>query len=293
MKSVKSLAPTKRRAQTAALLLPMLIGLNACGYVIHSATEDFSERLKQTVMEHNDPDTVAKALPSYLLMLEASTVDNADEELLLSTANLYGAYLSLSPNDPQIKQHLSQKSLNLALQGICAHDSRWCDLQRKTFDQLQALLQQAEDDDVDGLYSAATAWAAWIETHKSDWNAVAQLAQVKAIMQKILELNESYKQGNAHIYMAVLESLVPENLGGRPKLAQQHFQRAIELAPDNLMIKVLYAKHYARMVFDRDLHDTLLKSTLNAQTTAPSLTLINTLAQQQARQLLDSADDYF
>ena len=93
--------------------------------------------------------------------------------------------------------------------------------------------------------------------------------------------------------MAVMESLLPESLGGKPDLAQQHFQRAIQLAPNNLMINVLYAKHYARMVFDRDLHDALLKSTLQAQTTAPGLTLINTLAQQQAQQLLDSADDYF
>jgi hypothetical protein len=47
------------------------------------------------------------------------------------------------------------------------------------------------------------------------------------------------------------------------------------------------------MVFDRDLHDNLLKTVLAAPTEAPGLTLINTLAQQQAQQLLDSANDYF
>ena len=112
-------------------------------------------------------------------------------------------------------------------------------------------------------------------------------------MQRILELDDTYKQGAAHVYMAVMESLLPESLGGNPDLAQQHFQRAKQLAPENLMTNVLYAKHYARMVFDRDLHDELLKSTLSAQTVAPDLTLINTLAKQQARLLLDSADDYF
>jgi hypothetical protein len=90
-----------------------------------------------------------------------------------------------------------------------------------------------------------------------------------------------------------MESLIPETLGGKPELAKQHFQRAIELSPNNLMSKVLFAKHYARMVFDRDLHDNLLKTVLAAHTEAPGLTLINTLAQQQAQQLLDSANDYF
>jgi hypothetical protein len=112
-------------------------------------------------------------------------------------------------------------------------------------------------------------------------------------MQKVIELDETYKQGGAHVYLAVLESLIPETLGGKPELAKQHFQRAQQLAPENLMINVLFAKHYARMIFDRQLHDTLLKTTLSTQVTAPGLTLINTLAQQQALQLLDSANDYF
>jgi hypothetical protein len=59
------------------------------------------------------------------------------------------------------------------------------------------------------------------------------------------------------------------------------------------MSKVLYAKHYARMAFDRNMHDNLLKTVLSAQVASPGLTLINTLAQQQAQVLLDSADDYF
>ena len=276
------------------LLLALPVWLNGCGFMINSATQDFSERLKQTVMEHNDPQTVAEALPAYMLMLEASAGgDNGDENLLLSTANLYGAYLSLLPDDELRKQGLSRRSLDFALRGICAHNQGWCGLQQKSFDDLQTLIAQTDTDDIDQLYSVAVAWAAWIQASKSDWNAVAQLAQVKLIMQRVLEMDETYKQGSAHLYLAVMESLIPEALGGKPELSKQHFESAVQLAPDNLMIKVLYAKHYARMVFERELHDNLLKQTLTAQAEAPGLTLINTLAQQQARRLLDSANDYF
>ncbi len=277
----------------SALLLALL-GLNGCGYLINSATEDFSDRLKQTMMDHNDPATVAEAIPAYLLMLEASTVgDDADENRLISTANLYGAYLSLLPDDAVRKQRLSRKSLDLALRGLCAHQASWCGLQQKPFVELESLLEQTGRNDIDKLYSTASAWATWIQANKDDWNAVAQLAQVKRIMQQVLKMDESYQQGNAHLYLAVMESLIPEALGGKPDLAKQHFERALQLAPNNLMAKVLYAKHYARMAFDRDLHDNLLKNTLSAQVSAPGLTLINTLAQQQAQQLLDNADDYF
>lgn len=275
-------------------MLLIVMGLNGCSYIIGSATEDFTDNLKQTVLDHNDPETVADALPAYLIMLEASaTGDTDNESLMFSTANMYGAYLSLLPDDVIRKQRLSRKSLDFALQGGCLHDQSWCGLQQKSFDDLRSLIAKTDIDDIDSLYSIAAAWTAWIQANNSDWNAIAQLAQVKLILQRVLELDETYKQGTAHVYMAVMESLIPETLGGKPELAQQHFQRALQLAPDNLMINVLYAKYYARMAFDRDLHDNLLKKVLKANVAAPGLTLINTLAQQQAQQLLDNANDYF
>ena len=72
------------------------------------------------------------------------------------------------------------------------------------------------------------------------------------------------------------------------------FERAVELSGGrNLMAKVLFAEYYARLVFDRPLHDRLLEEVVAADPEEPGLTLSNTLAQEQARQLLDDADDYF
>ena len=59
------------------------------------------------------------------------------------------------------------------------------------------------------------------------------------------------------------------------------------------MVKVLYARHYARLVFDRELHDRLLNEVIEAQPDVPGYTLGNTLAQQQARELLDSGRRLF
>jgi hypothetical protein len=58
-------------------------------------------------------------------------------------------------------------------------------------------------------------------------------------------------------------------------------------------MKVLYARQYARAKFDRELHDRLLQEVLKTKPNIPGYTLINTLAQKQARELLDNADDYF
>jgi hypothetical protein len=56
---------------------------------------------------------------------------------------------------------------------------------------------------------------------------------------------------------------------------------------------VLFARHYARLVFDRELHDRLLGEVLDAEPRVPGLTLSNVLAREQARELLAGAEDYF
>ncbi len=269
--------------------------LNGCSYVIGSATRDFGEHLQHTVLNQNDPQTVADAMPAYLVVLETLLAgDSGNEKLMLATSNLYRAYIGFLPDeDTARKIRLSRKALELASQAACLHEERFCGLWQKNPADLQALIENGSEEHIDVFYSLAATWASWIQANKSDWNAVAQLAQVKLLMQKVLAIDETYKRGNPQVYLAVMESLIPPNLGGKPDLAKQYFERAMQLAPDNLMVPVLYAKHYARMLFDRDLHDNLLSNVLKAPALASDLTLINTLAQQQAQQLLDSASNYF
>jgi hypothetical protein len=83
-------------------------------------------------------------------------------------------------------------------------------------------------------------------------------------------------------------------MGGKPELGREHFEKAVRLSGgDNLTAKVVYARQYARLVFNRELHDRLLNEVIMADPVAPDLTLMNMLAQQQAKQLLAEANDYF
>ena len=78
------------------------------------------------------------------------------------------------------------------------------------------------------------------------------------------------------------------------KRAIEHFERAIALSEGrDASAKVLFARQYARLVFDRPLHDRLLNEVLAQDPHAPGLTLSNVLAREQAEALLAAADDYF
>ena len=94
--------------------------------------------------------------------------------------------------------------------------------------------------------------------------------------------------------MPSVKSLMPAALGGKPELARVHFERADEISGNhNLMIKVLMAEHYARNVYDQELHDSLLTTVLAEDADYPGYTLVNSLAKLQARQLLDESADFF
>ncbi len=59
------------------------------------------------------------------------------------------------------------------------------------------------------------------------------------------------------------------------------------------MVKVLMARHYARAVFDRELHDALLSSVQIENADYSGYVLINALAKRQAELLLAESDDFF
>jgi len=92
----------------------------------------------------------------------------------------------------------------------------------------------------------------------------------------------------------VINSLRPEAIGGKPAEGRKDFEKAIELSGGrNLYAKTLFAEFYARLVFDQELHDKLLNEVLAADPVAPGFTLMNVLAQERAKKLLESGKDYF
>ncbi|MCG8083725.1 MAG: TRAP transporter TatT component family protein, partial [Candidatus Thiodiazotropha taylori] len=109
---------------------------------------------------------------------------------------------------------------------------------------------------------------------------------------RVVERDPGYEKGRAQLYLGVIRSQIPPALGGKPELGKQHFESAIDYSEgQDLMVKLEYARHYARLVFDKTLHDRLLNEVLQADPVQRGLTLSNIMAQQQAKSLIE--EDYF
>jgi len=144
------------------------------------------------------------------------------------------------------------------------------------------------------VYGLGTSWAGWLQANSEDFAAIAELGRVKALMARMLELDPNFDNGGPHLYMGVFESLLPAAVGGLPEKSRGHFESALAIAGESaLMVKVLFAEQYARPQFDRALHDKLLNEVLSTNPRVRGLTLTNTVAQERAKALMETADAYF
>ncbi len=276
------------------ILLCALV-LSGCSLFLSSATVNMAENLSYAILNNNDLATVEIGAPAYLLMIDSQLhADPENEVLLRSAATIYTAYTDVFVKDKDRAKKLTNKALDYALRSICVRRSNTCSFRQSSFQEFKNVMPALNVKDVPVLFALGSAWAAWIQAHREDWNAIAEISRVEVLMQRVVELDEFYQNGAAHLYLGVLATFLPAPMGGKPDVGRQHFERVLEISNNkNLMAKVIYAQQYARLVFDRGLHDRLLTEVLKAEPDVPGYALGNTLAQQRARELLDSADEYF
>ena len=276
------------------ILLVMFV-LTGCASIVSSATSKMADNITLAILNQDDPATVRDGAPAYLLMIDGLIEgDPENRNLLLAGAKLYGSYSSAFVEDEPRAQRLASKSLSYARRALCLEVPVVCEATASKLDQFRDSLAGTGNSELKTLYGFAVAWAGWIQINSSDWNAIADLAKVTALFEYCLTIDERYDGGGAHIYLGVIKSLLPAALGGKPEIARSHFERAIEIsAGHNLMIKVLMAKHYARNVFDRELHDSLLTTVEAADADYPGYTLANSMAKLEAEQLLKESEDFF
>lgn len=213
--------------------------------------------------------------------------------LLSAGAQLFALYGSrFAP--PERAETLTAKARRYGERAICLAHEPACQWQGAEHGRFVAELAEVGDKDLGALYAYAVSWLSHLDATSEDWTAVAELPWVEAVLAQALELDESYENGAVHGYLGILNSLRPPALGGKPDVAREHFERAIDLSGGrDLSIKVEYARRYARLVFDQELHDRLLTEVLDAPANAPLFTLFNVLAKQEAEALLASSKEYF
>jgi len=286
----------KGRLLVYSLALSGVLFASGCASLVNRASERFADNLGRGILNQDDPATVAEGLPAYLLLLDGLLEgDPQNAGTLRAAARLYGAYAANFVSEPERAARLSARAFDYAQRATCIDQPGLCAAVKSPFDEWEmAVAAQTSEEDAARLYALGSAWAGYIQTHSEDYAAIAAIPRVSLLLERAVALQSALDQGMPHVYLGVLYSLRPAAVGGRPEQGRAAFEKAIELSGGrNLMARTLLARHYARLVFDQQLHDAQLQQVIAAEPRAPGLTLMNTLAQAQARELLADSANYF
>ena len=278
-----------RRVATAVAALLLLGG---CASYVGGIAAD---TLSAAVLNHDDPQVVQSGLPAYLLLVDGLISQNPQQPgMLAAGAELFALYGSSFVDDPERSAAMTGKARDYGRRAICLSHRRACDWDDLTFDEFVAELESVGRRQVSYLYAYGISWLSHLDATSTDWSAVGEVPWVQAAMERVLALDETHDNGGIHLYLGMLHSLRPPALGGQLDLAREHYERSIEISEGrDLSAKVEYARRYARMVFDRELHDRLLTEVMEAPAEEPGRTLFNVMAKQDAVELLATSGDYF
>ena len=247
------------------------------------------------ILNQDDPETVRDGAPAYLIMLDSFVESSPDDAAMLSAAGeLYAAYGVVFVEDPERAERLTSRARSYGQRALCASNAKACNADDMAFKEFESMLSKLGKKDAASLYTYGLTGLAYIKTHSSEWSAMADLPRIESALNRVQQLDSQYQAVQVARYLAVLNTIRPPALGGKFDEGKAYYEEAMALAQGkDLSINVDYARYYARTLYDRELHDRLLNEVIAADVNQNGYTLFNVLAQLEAQQLLDSADDYF
>ncbi len=290
------MSPETQKPQVFALLI-LLTGLatSGCSIVVEKATDSFGTNLTSAILNQDDPELVRDGMPAYILLMDSLVEGNPHNPPTLSAAaNLYASYGAVFVDDELRAMRLTSRARDYALRAMCNTYTDSCDWRQLNYDDFVATLDGLTEKHAETVYIYGFATLAYLRAHSSDWNSMAELPQAEALMKRYLEISGESANASAHTYLGVILTILPPALGGKPEEARTHFEKAIALSGGrDLGAKIEFAKSYAKLLYDQELHDQLVDEVLDADPKADRLTLTNVLAQEEALRLRAEASDYF
>jgi hypothetical protein len=276
-------------------LIVVCTTLSGCASMMSSAASGFADNLSAAVLNQNDPETVRDGAPAYLLLLDSFLEGSPDDPALnAAAANLYASYGAVFAGDAERAKRLTDKARKYSSRAMCESYNAACNWQGMSFEDFEASLTGLKASQADYVYAHGFASLAYIRAHSDDYVALAELPHIEALLTRYLEISTAESDGAVYTYLGILATLRPPALGGEMEKGKAYFERAIEVTNgQDLSAKVEYARGYARTLYERELHDQLLNEVMAADPEVAGFTLTNVLAQQDAAELLASADDYF
>jgi hypothetical protein len=260
------------------------------------ATATLLDEVARASYRQSDLRILREGMPAYLMLIDGMVQAIPDnEQLLIAAAQSYSSFASLfvEDQDKEYANLLYERGKRYALRSLEMRGFK--DPLQRPFDDFKEGLTRLGKKEVPYLFWTATCWANWIRLNLDSMEAMSELPRVEWMMKRALELDEGFYYGGPHLFFGIWYASRPKIAGGDLKKAQDHFRKALDFGQGNfLMAYVYYANYYARSMMDKDLFTSILQKVLETPADiSPDLVLVNTVAKNQAKELLSHVEEYF
>jgi tetratricopeptide (TPR) repeat protein len=148
-------------------------------------------------------------------------------------------------------------------------------------------------DAIDAMYWYAANLGKWAAAHGLP-TKLKYKEDIKATMLRVKALDETFFYAAGWRYFGGFEAATAGLAGGSLEKSEQNFKKAVELAPQYLGTKVLWADYLCTKKQDRATFVKLLEEVVAADASAdPAIAAENRIEQAKAKKLLAKVDDLF
>ena len=250
----------------------------------------------EAMNQETDLQLAEDSMPANISMLNGMLyLDPENSQLQTYAAQAYYglSYGFNEDNNRQRASKLYQRGLKHGLTALALNG--FTNAKKMTPELFEQQLQKLGENDVAALFWTASNWAKWIDLNRDSAESLIELSKPTAMMQRVLELNENFYYGGAHMYFGVYYGARAPTLGGNFDKSRQHFDKARTITNNKLLVAdLLQAQYLAKQMYDqKDFHQRLTKIIDAPEDLYPELTLLNQIAKRKARFLLNKEEQWF
>ncbi len=282
-----------------AALLGTLTLLTACsmGQMVVRGTQTIMDSGIESMNSETDLQLAKDAMPANLKLLEGMLIEdpNNTEMIIYTAEGFYGySFGFVEIEDPARAKLLyrrcyahAQRALQLA--GVDV------DPESASLEAVETAISKAGKKAVPALFWTASCLGKWIDLSRDDMSLVASLANTAALMQRVIDLDDEFYFGGAHMFFGVYYGGRAPMLGGDYARAESEFRRAAAINDNKLLIvDLLQAEFLDRQRLDQQAFHKRLTAIIAAPDDLyPEMALVNGIAKQRAAILLGYEGDWF
>ncbi len=248
--------------------------------------------------KESDYELVKASLPGNLMMLQGLLeVDPENVEILTIAAQGFCSYAFgfVEDEDKERAKGLYRKGIEYGIKALRLGDSDF-DRALKNGSPLWDAVRVLDDKDlVPAIMWTGQCIGNLVNLDMSDPENLIELPKAKALMEKVIELDDTYFYGSAHLFMAAYYAGLPATFGGGLDKAQKEFDIVFKMTERKfLLAQYFYAKLYATTSKDEKLFDDTIKEILETPSDVlPEQKLVNEIAKRKAKILLKTKSKYF